>query len=193
MQRIPLASHIGIPYNCTKKKKNLLQMNFSFLNMKKCLAIILCSLAFLSAKGQQLGKETWKEISHEVEQFVITNENTQSELERLLFGTKQDTLLNVFTGYKYFHLYVKVNAEYQTLEFRLSNYPYKSEDLIGFFVLKGYIVFVHQELPDFLKSTGDKTIFSYIEHRIGDLIMIEDDTPCWIIEYRKSQLKVLFY
>lgn len=161
--------------------------------MEKYIMITMCSLLILSAKGQQLGKETWKEISHEVKQLAITNENIQSELESLLFCTKQDTLLRALKGYKYFHLYVREDTDCQKLEFRLSNYPYKSENLIGFFVLKGYLVFVHQELPDFLKSTEDKKKFSYTEHKLGNLIIMEDDTPCWIIEYRKPQFKVLHY
>jgi len=90
-------------------------------------------------------------------------------------------------------LYVKGDSDCQTLEFRLSNYPYKSENLIGFFVLKEYLVFVYQELPDFLISVGHKRKFSYIEHKLGDFVMREDDTPCWIIGYRKSQFKVLHY
>lgn len=57
--------------------------------------ITMCTLLILSAKGQQLGKETWKEISHEVKQLAITNENIQSDLESLLFCTKKDTLLRI--------------------------------------------------------------------------------------------------
>lgn len=144
-----------------------------------------------STKGQQLGKETWKKINHNVKQLVLINEKTQCELESLLFCTKQDTC--VFAKYKYFHLYVKEDTCSQNLEFRLSNYPYKSENLIGFFMLKGYFVFVHDVLLDFLKLTEDKKTFSYTEHRLGDLIIMEDDTPCWIIEYRKSQFNVLHY
>ncbi|HPD27200.1 MAG TPA: hypothetical protein PK673_02370 [Paludibacteraceae bacterium] len=161
--------------------------------MKKFITITICCLVVFSTKGQQLGKETWKKIDHEVMQLVITNENIQSELESLLFGAKNDTLLNVLKRYKYFHLYVKGDSDCQTLEFRLSNYPYKSENLIGFFVLKEYLVFVYQELPDFLISVGHKRKFSYIEHKLGDFVMREDDTPCWIIGYRKSQFKVLHY
>ncbi len=161
--------------------------------MKKYITIIICCLVVFSTKGQQLGEETWEKISHEVEQLVITNEHLQSELESLLFCTKQDTLSNLFKGYKYFHLYVSEDANCKTLEFRLSNYPYKSENLIGYFVLKGYPVLVHNNLPDFLISRGNKKTFSYTEHRIGDLIMMEDDTPCWIIEYCQSHFKVLHY
>jgi len=161
--------------------------------MKKYCIITLCALWMFSAKGQQLGKETWTEINHEVKQLVITNESIQYELEKLLFCTNQDTLLSVFEGYKYFHLYFKTDTVCQTLEFRLSNYPYKSKNLIGFFILREYLVFVHNELPDFLKPTEDKKKFSYTEYKLGDLIIMEDDTPCWIIEYRCSHFKVLQY
>ncbi len=84
-----------------------------------------------------------EKVSHEVRQLVITNENIQSELDSMLFRTKQNTLLSVFKKYEYLHLYVRENSDCQTLEFRLSNYPYKSENLIVFFVLNGYLVFVH--------------------------------------------------
>ena len=160
--------------------------------MKKYITIIICCLAVFSTKGQQpLGEETWWKVSHEIEQFVITNENIQSELESSLFCIKQDTLLNIFERWEYFHLYVSEDANCQTLEFRLSNYPYKTENQIGFFVLNGYSVFVFNKLPDFLISTGEKKTFSYTEHRIGNILMMEDDPPGWIIEYNKSHFKVL--
>jgi hypothetical protein len=147
-----------------------------------------------SIKGQQLGKETWTKIAHEVKQLVLINKKIRCELDSLLFFTKQDTLLNVVSGYKYFHLYIKGRGTgCQELEFRLSNYPYKSKNLIGFFIIRDYIVFVHNELPDFLKTTGYKKKFSYTEHKLGDLIIMEDDTPCWIIEYKNHQFKVLHY
>ena len=161
--------------------------------MKKYIIILICSFVVFSAKAQLLGKETWTKISHEVEQLVITNDSVQSELEKLLFCTKQDTLLSVFEGYEYFHLYVEEDTDCQTLEFRLNNYPYKSENLIGFFAMNGYLLFVHHELPDFLMSTGDKKTFTYIEHKLGSIDMMEDDTPTWIIEYKKPQLKLLHY
>lgn len=161
--------------------------------MKKFITITICCLVIFSTKGQQLGKETWKKIDHEVMQLVITNENIQSELGSLLFGEKDDTFLDVLKRYKYFHLYVKGDSDCQILEFRLSNYPYKSENLIGFFVLREYLFFVYQELPDFLIPVGCKRKFSYTEHKLGDLVMGEDDTPGWIIGYRKSQFKVLHY
>jgi len=161
--------------------------------MKKYFIVTLSCLLGFSAKCQSLGKETWTEINHEVKQLVLTNENIQYELESLLFCTKQDTLLSVFKEYKYFHLYVKEDTDCQKLEFRLSNYPYKSKNVIGFFNLRDYSVFVNNDLPDFLIPIEDKRIFSYTEHKLGDLIMMEDDTPCWIIEYRKPQFKVLYY
>lgn len=161
--------------------------------MKKYFIVTLCSLFMFSAKGQQLGKETWIEITHEVKQFALINENIQNKLESLMFCTKQGTLLSDFEHYKYFHLCVKADTSCQRLEFRLSNYPYKSKNLIGFFILRGYFVFVHNELPDFLKPTGHKKIFSYTEHKLGDILMMEDDTPCWIIEYTKPSFKVLHY
>lgn len=149
--------------------------------------IILSGLFMFLAKGQQLGKETWTEITHEVKQLELTNEKVQCELEGLLFCAKHDTLLSAFKEYRYFHLYVKEDTGCQELEFRLSNYPYKSENLIGFFILKGYFVFVHNELPDFLMPTEHKKNFSYTEHKIGDLVIMEDDTPCWIVEYKNRQ------
>ncbi len=161
--------------------------------MKKYIFMIMCSLVAFSTQGQQLGEVTWKKVSHEVRQLVITNENIQSELDSMLFRTKQNTLLSVFKKYEYLHLYVRENSDCQTLEFRLSNYPYKSENLIVFFVLNGYLVFVHQKLPDFLMSTGDNKKFTYTECKLGNLTMTEDDTPCWIMEYRKKQLKMLHY
>ncbi len=41
--------------------------------MKKFITITICCLVIFSTKGQQLGKETWKKIDHEVMQLVITN------------------------------------------------------------------------------------------------------------------------
>ena len=159
--------------------------------MKKYIMIILCSLLMFSVKGQQLGFgiETWGKITHEVKQLVLMNENIQYKLEGLLLCAIQDRFKKKSNEYNYFHLYIKGD----TLEFRLSNYPYKCENLIGFFILREYYVFVHNELPDFLKPTEYKKRFSYMEHKLGDLIIMEDDTPCWIIEYKKSQLNLLRY
>lgn len=157
--------------------------------MKKYFFITLCSLFILSAKGQLLGKETWTKITHEVTQLVIIDENVQSELERLIFSTSQDTLEH----YKYFQLYVKGDANTKILEFWRSNYPYKSKNLVGFFILRGYLVFVYNELPDFLKLSKHKKKFSYTEHKLGDLLMMEDDTGCWVIEYTKPLFKLLDY
>ena len=161
--------------------------------MKMSFLIILSVLFMFSTKGQQLGKETWTEITHEVKQLVLSNEKVQYELESLLFNINQDTVLNIFREYKYFHLNVKNDTACQKLEFWLSNYPYKSEGLIGFFILKGYFVFVHDELPDFLELTEHKKKFSYIEHKLGDLVMMEDDTGCWVIEYKNRQFRLLHY
>ena len=133
-----------------------------------------------------------EKIDHEVMQLVITNENIQSELESLLFGAKNDTLLNVLKRYKYFHLYVKGDSDCQTLEFRLSNYPYKSENLIGF-CFERIFSFCLPRVTRFSNISRTQRKFSYIEHKLGDFVMREDDTPCWIIGYRKSQFKVLHY
>lgn len=153
---------------------------------------MLCTLIF-SANGQQLGKETWTEITHEVKQLALINGKIQYELESALFYAKQDTFLRNFKEYKYFHLYVQEDTGCQKLEFRLSKYPYKSKNTIGFFILRGYFVFVNNELPDFLKPTKYKKKFSYTEHKLGNVIINEDDTPCWIIEYKKTQFNVLHY
>lgn len=160
-------------------------------NMKAYLMIILCNLLMFQAKGQQLGKETWTEIIHDVKQFVFINETNQDKLESLMFYTKQDTITNDFERYKYFHLYVRTDASSQILDFWPSNYPYKSQNLIGFFILRGYLVFVHNELPDFLKPTEYKTKFSYTEHKVGNIIMMEDDTGGLSIEYTKPSFKIL--
>lgn len=161
--------------------------------MKKSFMIGLLYLLFISAKGQELGKETWINVSHKVSQLILVNNKIQHELEYLLFNIEKDTLSNIFKEYKYFQLYVKEDSVCQKLEFCLSNYPYKSKNIIGFFILKGYPVFVHNKLPDFLKLTECKKIFSYTEHKLGDLIIMEDDTPCWNIEYDNSQFKILHY
>lgn len=161
--------------------------------MKNYFIITLCCLLIFLAKGQQLGKETWTEITHEVKQLLFINENIQCELESLIFHTKQDTMLNDFKRYKYFHLYVRTETSSKIFDFQLSNYPYKSKNLIGFFVLRGYLVFVHNELPDFLKSTEHTTKFSYTEHKVGNILMMEDDTGSWSIEYIKPSFKVLHY
>lgn len=79
--------------------------------------IILSVLFMFSTKGQQLGKETWTEITHEVKQLVLSNEKVQYELESLLFNINQDTVLNIFREYKYFHLNVKNDTACQKLEF----------------------------------------------------------------------------
>jgi len=166
--------------------------------MKKYFIITLSILLIFLAKGQQLGKETWTDIKHEVKQLVIINEDIQSELENLLFYSTQDTLSSFFKDYKYFNLYVKGNTNSQKLEFWLSNYPYKSKNLIGFFALKEYFIFVNNELPDFLKPTNIKKSFSYREHRIfftpdsEGVVVNEDDTPCWIFEYKDSLFKMLY-
>jgi hypothetical protein len=160
--------------------------------MKKCFIIVLSCLLIFSTRGQQLGKETWVEITHEVKQLLV-NESIKSELESIFFCTKQDTLLSVFEEYKYFHLYVEEDTSCQKFEFCLSNYPYKSKNLIGFFILSDYLIFVHNELPDFLTPSEYKKNFSYTEHKLGDLIIMEDDTPCWIIENKNSQFRVLHY
>lgn len=70
-----------------------------------------------STKGQQLGKETWTEITHEVKQLVLSNEKVQYELESLLFNINQDTVLNIFREYKYFHLNVKMILLVKSLNF----------------------------------------------------------------------------
>ena len=58
-------------------------------------------------------------------------------------------------------------------------------------IRKEYIVFVHEELPIFLKTTDIKKSFSYTEWKIGNLTMREDDTPCWIVEYYDHSFIVL--
>jgi len=161
--------------------------------MKQYFIIALSCLLIFSTKGQPLGKETWTEITHEVKQLALVSEKVQGELETLFFCTKNDTLLSVFKEYNFFHLYIKGDTNCQKLEFWLSNYPYKSKNLIGFFVLREYLVFVHDELPNFLESTEHKKIFSYTEHKLGNISMMEDDTPCWIIEYKNSQFEILHY
>ena len=76
--------------------------------MKKYIFMIMCSLVAFSTQGQQLGEVTWKKVSHEVRQLVITNENIQSELDSMLFRTKQNTLLSVFKKYEYLRNYSAV-------------------------------------------------------------------------------------
>src|SRR5690554_1431017 len=137
--------------------------------MKKLFMATLCCLLMFSVKGQQFGKEAWTEITHEVKQLAFISENIQCELESLIFCTKQDTILNDFEHFKYFHMYTRSNTtESQVFDFWPSNYPYKSKDLIGFFILRGYLVFVHNELPDILIKTDHRAKFTYTEHKVDD-------------------------
>ena len=158
--------------------------------MKKIFFIMILNLSILSAKGQTItrGNSTWTNITHDVKQLVFTNEKIQSQLEGLLNCAKQN-VPEEFEYYKYINLYVRENTSSHELEFRLSNYPYKSNSNIGFFSIKGHLILVHDKLPDFLKPTEYKKTFSYMEYRIffssdsEGVVMNEDDTPSWIIEY----------
>lgn len=158
--------------------------------MRKYLFIGLYCLSINTTTGLQIGTDTWINVTHEVSKLRFIDEATEQMLDKaLLCPYKKDS--EEFGNYQYFHLYVKSDGSRQILEFRLSNYPYKSENLIGFFHLKEYIVFVHEELPIFLKTTDIKKSFSYTEWKIGNLTMREDDTPCWIVEYYDHSFIVL--
>ena len=171
--------------------------------MKKIFIIVILSLSVFSAKGQR----QFVNVTHELTQLVFTNEKIQSELERLLLCAKQK-IPREFENYKYINLTVRELASSQELVVRLSNYPRKRFFYtagigfnIGFFVLQERIVLVHNELPDFLKPTQYKKTFSYREERLfltdacieagRWLVLGEDDTPGWIIEYKDNQLNVI--
>lgn len=158
--------------------------------MYKFFFIGLYCLCINAVVGQQRELDTWINVTHEVNQLTFEDKTIQQKLERALLGSQKE-FSDEFEYYRYFHLYVESDTSCQLLEFRLSNYPYKSEDLIGFFPLKQYLVFVHNELPAFLKVKDVKKSFSYTEWKIGNFTIREDDTPCWVIKYRDHSLKVL--
>lgn len=144
-------------------------------------------------KGQI--RQTWETFSYDAKQLTITNKIIQSELEDLLFEKADSLGRHYLNEYKYFDLSIKEHTDYQEFLFRLSNYAYNFfNDIIGYFVLRNHLVFVHQVLPDFLEYSGDKKRFTYGVLNIGHFYIVpEDDTPLWIFEYRDSQLKLTHY
>ena len=165
---------------------------------------MLLSFSSFLIQGQTitLGNSTWTQINHEVSELVFINEKIQRELEKLLLCAKQQ-IPEEFEYYKYINLYIMGDISFCKLEFIMSNYPYKSGSNIGFFSLQDRLVLVHNKLPDFLTLTDNKKTFSYREHRIfltsdgasvGEgIVMNEDDTPGWIIEYKNNLLNVLYF
>lgn len=158
--------------------------------MRKYFFIGLFCLSVNSAIGLQLGLDTWINVTHEINELTFINSGMEQKLSNILIDSQKE-FSEEFENYQYFQLYVKSNKNCQALEFRLSNYPYKSEDLIGFVPLGEHLIFVHNELPTFLKITDIKKSFSYTEWKIGNLTMREDDTPCWIIENCDCSFKIL--
>ncbi len=161
--------------------------------MKRFIATIICCLMIFPVKGQI--RHTQIRISYDAKQLSITNNTIQSELENVIFENADTVRSRYLNEYKYFHLYVEEHADYQEFLFRLSNWPENiSNDVIGYFVLRDHLVFVHQVLPDFLEYGGGKKRFTYERVKIGHLYLDpEDDTPLWIFEYRDSQLKLTHY
>ncbi len=155
--------------------------------MKRLFLLAVCSLLFLSAQGQK--------NTQELTELVFIDENAKTTLDSLIFHQKEGEDRSGFDYFKYFRLYVNSTDNGTILEFLHSHIPYKSTDLLGFFALMNYLVFVYRELPDFLAPTANKRTFTYWQEKIifedKEIDYFSEDATGWIvIKYEKPSFKL---
>lgn len=140
----------------------------------------------------QLGQESWSKVTHQVKQLTVVDQNKADIIKSIILNSGASEYTEKYSKSKYFHLYV-TNDSICKLNFRLSKVPYKAHSIIGCYTMGNYVVFVHNELPDYLSTTSMPSAvkFTYPVRKLGDYVYIgEDDAPYWLFYYDKDNIEL---
>lgn len=165
---------------------------------------VICSIA------QNYSEVTYEKYLTEV---TFINDTIASQLENIIFKNNPEFTKRL-GNYKYISVsrirprgyFVKkeneihyvirdtIKPNLQQYKLAMSNYKYLDFSPIGYFYMNGYYFFIHDEMPNFVKHSELKKLFSETLKVIsGWKIINEDDEPSVVVQYENNSIEDVVY